>query len=87
MVSSGTSISDRLAMLKNMAQLAVDTSIPYASRIMPICSCHGIIKEILDKKEDNLLDNEEYNFAVELMNELADQASLQGEDFGDNFEV
>lgn len=87
MVSSGTGISDRMAMLRSMAQMAVDMSIPYEARIMPICSCHSIVKEFLEKEEDELLDDSEYMFAVSLMNELADQASLQGGESDDNFEV
>lgn len=78
MVNSDTSISDRMSLLKNMAGLATDSSIPYPSRIMPIATCHSIVKEFLEKEEDDLLDDDEYNFAVELMNELADQAAFYG---------
>ena len=79
MVSSGTGVSDKFALLKAAARTAVDTSIPWTSRIMPIASCHSIVKDILDNKEDDLLDDEEYLFAVSLMNELAEQAALNGD--------
>ena len=78
MVSSGTGVSDKFALLKAAARTAVDTSIPWTSRIMPVSTCHRIVRGILDNNEDDLLGDEEYLFAVELMNELADQAALNG---------
>ena len=92
MVSSGTSISDRMALLRKIAPMAVDISVPYASRVMPIATCHSLVKEFIDRDQDDLLDDDEYNFAVDLMNELAEQTNeirgIGGEDREDvDFEV
>ena len=87
MVSSGTGISDKMELLRTSARVAVDSSIPYASRIMPITICHSIVQEFIQNDEDDLLDDDEYNFAVALMNELAEQANIYMGKSDDNSEV
>ena len=87
MVSSGTGISDKMELLRTTARAAVDSSVPYSYRIMPIGICHKIVQEFIQNDEDDLLDDDEYNFAVALMNELAEQANIYMGKSDDNPEV
>ena len=68
-----TSISDNMVLLRLVAPIAVNTSIPFMTRLMPIVTCHNVVAEILDNKQSYLLTDDEYNFAASLMSELANQ--------------
>ena len=63
-----------MALLELVAPIAVNTAIPFMTRIMPIATCNKIVTEILDNNQSHLLTDSEYLFAVSLMNELANQA-------------